>query len=37
LMKQIQNLKLDVTTVAPLHGVVEPFSELQKAAATGKG
>ena len=37
LMKQIQILKLDVQTVAPMHGTVEPFSELQKAAAGGKG
>jgi glyoxylase-like metal-dependent hydrolase (beta-lactamase superfamily II) len=36
LMKQIQVLKLDVATVAPMHGVVVPFSELQKAANTGK-
>ena len=36
-MKQIQALKLDVATVAPMHGVVVPFAELQKAAATGKG
>ncbi len=37
LMKQIQALKLDVATVAPMHGIVEPFSELQKAASGGKG
>jgi glyoxylase-like metal-dependent hydrolase (beta-lactamase superfamily II) len=37
LMKQIQALKLDVATVAPMHGIVVPFSELQKAAASGKG
>jgi glyoxylase-like metal-dependent hydrolase (beta-lactamase superfamily II) len=37
LMKQIQTLKLDVATVAPMHGIVVPFSELQKAAAGGKG
>jgi hypothetical protein len=37
LMKQIQILKLDVQTVAPMHGTVEPFSELQKVAASGKG
>jgi len=37
LMKQIQALKLDVATVAPLHGIVVPFSELQKAASAGKG
>jgi len=32
LMKQIQALKLDVVTVAPMHGIVVPFSEMQKAA-----
>jgi glyoxylase-like metal-dependent hydrolase (beta-lactamase superfamily II) len=37
LMKQIQALKLDVATVAPMHGIVVPFSELQKAASSGKG
>jgi glyoxylase-like metal-dependent hydrolase (beta-lactamase superfamily II) len=37
LMKQIETLKLDVTTVAPMHGIVVPFSDLQKAASTGKG
>jgi glyoxylase-like metal-dependent hydrolase (beta-lactamase superfamily II) len=37
LMKQIQTLKLDVATVAPMHGIVVPFSELQKAAGSGKG
>jgi glyoxylase-like metal-dependent hydrolase (beta-lactamase superfamily II) len=37
LMKEIQSLKLDVATVAPLHGGVVPFSELQKAASSGKG
>ena len=37
LMKQIQTLKLDVATVAPLHGTVVPFSEMQKAANGGKG
>ncbi len=37
LMKQIQLLKLDVATVAPMHGIVVPFSELQKAASAGKG
>jgi glyoxylase-like metal-dependent hydrolase (beta-lactamase superfamily II) len=37
LLKQIQLLKLDVGTVAPMHGIVEPFSEVQKAAASGKG
>jgi len=37
LVKQVQALKLDVETVAPMHGIVEPYSEVQKAAATGKG
>src|ERR1700722_3664500 len=37
LMKQIQTLKLDLATVAPMHGIVVPFSELQKAASSGKG
>ena len=37
LMKQIQALKLDVATVAPMHGIVVPFTELQKSAASGKG
>jgi glyoxylase-like metal-dependent hydrolase (beta-lactamase superfamily II) len=37
LLKQIQILKLDVATVAPMHGTVVPFSDVQKAAATGKG
>jgi glyoxylase-like metal-dependent hydrolase (beta-lactamase superfamily II) len=37
LLKQIQLLKLNVETVAPMHGIVEPFSEVQKAAASGKG
>jgi glyoxylase-like metal-dependent hydrolase (beta-lactamase superfamily II) len=37
LMKQIQTLKLDVATVAPMHGIVVPYSELQKAASSGKG
>jgi glyoxylase-like metal-dependent hydrolase (beta-lactamase superfamily II) len=37
LLKQIETLKLDVVTVAPMHGVVVPFSELQKAANSGKG
>jgi hypothetical protein len=36
-MKQIQTLKLDVATVAPMHGIVVPFSELQKSASSGKG
>ena len=34
LMKQIETLKLDVKTVAPLHGIVAPFSDLQKAASS---
>jgi glyoxylase-like metal-dependent hydrolase (beta-lactamase superfamily II) len=37
LMKNVQRLKLDVTTVAPLHGVVVPFSDFQKDVAEGKG
>jgi glyoxylase-like metal-dependent hydrolase (beta-lactamase superfamily II) len=37
LLKQVQILKLDVQTVAPMHGTVEPFSGVQKAAADGKG
>ena len=37
LMKEIQLLKLNPVTVAPMHGIVVPFSELQKAAASGKG
>ncbi len=37
LMKQIQTLKLDVATVAPMHGIVVPYSEVQKAASSGKG
>jgi glyoxylase-like metal-dependent hydrolase (beta-lactamase superfamily II) len=37
LLKQIQVLKLDVATIAPMHGIVVPFSELQKAASSGKG
>ena len=37
LLKQIETLKLDVATVAPMHGIVVPFSELQKAASSGKG
>jgi glyoxylase-like metal-dependent hydrolase (beta-lactamase superfamily II) len=31
LSKQLQRLKLDVVTIAPLHGVVVPFSEFEKA------
>jgi hypothetical protein len=30
----LQRTKLDVATVAPLHGFVVPYSELQKAATT---
>jgi len=37
LMKNIQRLKLDVTTIAPLHGVVVPFSDFQKEVESGKG
>jgi glyoxylase-like metal-dependent hydrolase (beta-lactamase superfamily II) len=37
LLKQIQTLKLEVATVAPMHGIVVPFSDLQKAASSGKG
>jgi glyoxylase-like metal-dependent hydrolase (beta-lactamase superfamily II) len=37
LLKQIQTLKLEVATVAPMHGIVVPYSELQKAASSGKG
>ncbi|HTC61563.1 MAG TPA: MBL fold metallo-hydrolase [Candidatus Saccharimonadales bacterium] len=37
LVKQVQALKLNVETVAPMHGIVEPYSEVQKAAASGKG
>jgi glyoxylase-like metal-dependent hydrolase (beta-lactamase superfamily II) len=32
LYKQVQRLKLDPTTVAPLHGIVVPFSDLKKEA-----
>jgi glyoxylase-like metal-dependent hydrolase (beta-lactamase superfamily II) len=35
LLKQIDALKLDVKTIAPMHGVVVPFSDLQKAANAG--
>ena len=35
LLGNVQNLKLDVMTIAPLHGVVAPFTELQKAAGNG--
>lgn len=37
LMKNVQRLKLDVTTIAPLHGIVVPFSDFQKEVAAGKG
>jgi len=37
LLKQIQILKLDVATIAPMHGVVVPFADLQKSVAGGKG
>jgi len=37
LLKNIQTLKLDIVTVAPMHGIVVPFAEMQKAAASGKG
>jgi glyoxylase-like metal-dependent hydrolase (beta-lactamase superfamily II) len=34
LYEEIQRMKLDVATIAPLHGFVVPFAELQKAATT---
>jgi hypothetical protein len=34
LYDDLQKMKLDVATIAPLHGFVVPFSELQKAAST---
>jgi len=34
LYEVLQHMKLDVATVAPLHGNVAPYSELQKAATT---
>ena len=37
LMKKVQRLKLDVTTIAPMHGIVVPFSDFQKAENAGKG
>jgi glyoxylase-like metal-dependent hydrolase (beta-lactamase superfamily II) len=37
LLKQIQALKLDVATVAPMHGPVVPYSDMEKAASSGKG
>jgi glyoxylase-like metal-dependent hydrolase (beta-lactamase superfamily II) len=36
LMKNVERLKLDVTTVAPLHGVVVPFSDFQKEVSSAK-
>jgi glyoxylase-like metal-dependent hydrolase (beta-lactamase superfamily II) len=35
LYENLQRLKLDVNTIAPLHGFVVPFSELQKVAGNG--
>jgi hypothetical protein len=35
-MKNVERLKLDVTTVAPLHGVVVPFSDFQKEVSSAK-
>ncbi len=35
LLGNIKQLNLDVNTIAPLHGVVAPFTELQKAAGNG--
>jgi hypothetical protein len=37
LLKKVQALKLDVATVAPMHGIVVPYPEMQKAASSGKG
>ncbi len=37
LLKQIQILKLDVATVAPMHGFVVPFSEVKKAVPGANG
>jgi glyoxylase-like metal-dependent hydrolase (beta-lactamase superfamily II) len=37
LVKQVQNLKLEVATVAPMHGIVTPYSDVLKAASAGKG
>ena len=34
LYNDLQQMKLDVVTIAPLHGFVVPFSELQKAAGS---
>jgi glyoxylase-like metal-dependent hydrolase (beta-lactamase superfamily II) len=36
LMKNIQRLKLDVATIAPLHGIVVPFSDFQKQVSSAK-
>ena len=37
LVKQVQNLKLEAATVAPMHGIVTPYADVQKAVAAGKG
>ncbi len=34
LYENLQKMKLDVATIAPLHGFVAPYAELQKAAST---
>ncbi|PYX77868.1 MAG: MBL fold metallo-hydrolase, partial [Acidobacteria bacterium] len=34
LYQDLQQMKLDVATIAPLHGNVVPFSALQQAAST---
>jgi glyoxylase-like metal-dependent hydrolase (beta-lactamase superfamily II) len=34
LSQELQQMKLEVATIAPLHGFVVPFAELQKVAAT---
>ena len=34
LYEDLQQMKLDIVTIAPLHGFVVPFSELQKAAGS---
>jgi hypothetical protein len=34
LAQQLQQMKLEVATIAPLHGFVVPYAELQKAAST---
>jgi hypothetical protein len=34
LYEDLQKMKLDVATIAPLHGQVAPFSALQKTAST---